>query len=79
MAKELTVGVTEFKAKCLKLLSDVAARRTRLVVTKRGRPYVEVVDASHDQPSAYGAMRGTVIIHGDITKPTGERWFAEDD
>ncbi len=79
MAKEVIIGVTEFKAKCLKLLDDVARRRTRLIVTKRGRPFVEVVSASDSRTSAYGSMRGTAVIHGDITKPTGERWFAEED
>lgn len=36
---ERTIGVTEFKAKCLDVIDQLAARTlNRVVVTKRGRP-----------------------------------------
>lgn len=79
MAKEVTIGVTEFKAKCTKLLADVEKRRVRLTVTRRGRPIARVVRAETKTPSLYGAMKGTVTFLGDITEPTGEIWNAEQD
>lgn len=75
--KDVTVGVTEFKAKCTKLLADVEKRRVRLTVTRRGRPIARVVSAETKPPSMYGFMKGTVTILGDITEPTGEVWNVE--
>jgi hypothetical protein len=34
--KEITLPVSEFKAKCLKLLKDVEAKGERIVITKHG-------------------------------------------
>jgi len=38
-----TVAAGEFKAKCLKLLDEVAATRELLVITKFGKPVAQVV------------------------------------
>ena len=44
--KEKTIGVTEFKAKCLGLVKEVEKGRTkRVVLTKRGRPVAELTAA----------------------------------
>ena len=41
--REKTVGVTEFKAKCLGLVNEIAKGRTkRVVLTKRGKPVAEL-------------------------------------
>ena len=37
-----TIGAGEFKAKCLKLLDEVAATGEALVVTKRGKPVARI-------------------------------------
>jgi prevent-host-death family protein len=79
MAKHLTVGVSEFKAHCLRLLDEVARRRVRITVTKRGRPVATIHPAHASQPSSYGALKGTVTIVGDIMEPLGETWNAEVD
>lgn len=79
MAKDVTVGIAEFKANCTKLLADVERRHVRLTVTRRGRPVARVLGPSRKVPSLYGCMKGSVIIHGDLTEPTGERWSALED
>ena len=43
-AKEITA--TEFKARCLRLLDEVADTGEALIVTKRGRPVVRVEPSS---------------------------------
>ncbi|MBV9947253.1 MAG: type II toxin-antitoxin system Phd/YefM family antitoxin [Myxococcales bacterium] len=65
-----SIAVTEFKARCLSLLEDVARTGEPLVVTKRGKPLARVV-ASGDDGEDYPQTRlaGTVIIHGDIMAP----------
>lgn len=52
------VSASEFKAKCLALLDEVAETHETIVVTKRGRPVARVVPV--DEPRD---LRGTVTIN----------------
>ena len=65
-----SVAVTEFKARCLSLLEDVARSGQPLVVTKRGKPLARVVPTS-GAPVVYpqATLRGTVRIRGDLITP----------
>ena len=74
--KEIAAGA--FKAQCLKLMDEVAGRRVRIRITKRGKVIAELVPAS-DQAAQplYGAMRDSATILGDIVAPTGESWDAD--
>jgi prevent-host-death family protein len=70
-----TIAAGEFKAKCLKLLDEVAEKRLTLVITKRGKPVAELVPI----PSTgefVGSMRGTGEILGDIISPLEVEWEA---
>jgi prevent-host-death family protein len=58
---EQHVGVAEFRRDCLKLIEQVAATGTPVVVTKRGRPVARLVAAPPVRPSVVGAMHGTVL------------------
>ena len=75
MSEPDTVAASEFKAKCLDLLDQVHdGRIARLVVTKRGKPVAIVTAPPPDAAaiaSAYGSMRGTVLIPEgfDLTEP----------
>jgi prevent-host-death family protein len=40
-----TICASEFKAKCLKLMDQVAATGDTLVITKRGKPVARVLPA----------------------------------
>ena len=65
--KQSTLGVSEFKAKCLGLLDDVAKGNT-LIITKRGRPIAKVSPVSAPAASLRGSWKGIVTIKGDIVK-----------
>jgi prevent-host-death family protein len=73
-----TVAISELKAHCLRLVDEVAQRRSELVVTKRGRPIARVVPLD-DTPAddALTRLRGTVI-GGDSVEDfdTGVVWEA---
>ena len=74
-----TVAISELKAHCLRLVDEVARRRSELVVTKRGKPIARVVpldDAPIDD--ALARLRGTVI-GGDGVEDfdTGVTWEAQ--
>ena len=63
--KEKHVSATDFKAKCLGLLDEVAAG-TSLVITKRGKPVARVTRATPRRRPLMGGMEGTAEEAGDI-------------
>ena len=69
MAKSRKVPAGEFKARCLKLMDEVAETGEELVVTKRGKPVVRLVPVSPKGKSFFGAMKGTATIHGASSTP----------
>jgi len=73
--KARIVPAGEFKAKCLKLLDDVAATGEVLTITKRGRPVAQLVSMPAQRP-LFGALKGSVLWQRDIVTPVGEEWEA---
>jgi prevent-host-death family protein len=75
-----TMNASEFKAKCLAILDEVAETGEVLTVLKHGRPVAQVVPAA---PRAEGypqqALEGTVQFLGDVISPVAEpgEWEAE--
>ncbi len=70
-----SMGAGEFKVKCLQLLDDVAANREPLVITKFGKPVARVMP----MPPAVklrGALKGSVLLEGDIVSPLENEWEA---
>ena len=73
----MKINVTEFKAKCLKLVDEVAQTREPIVITKRGKPVAKVVPIEPETPeSHFGYMAGTLKITGDIISPIEQEWSA---
>jgi len=69
-----TIGAGEFKAKCLKLLDEVAEKRETLVITKHGKPVAQLVPVPEKAGNPFGAMRGSGVILGDIISPLENEW-----
>ncbi|MFZ1940174.1 MAG: type II toxin-antitoxin system Phd/YefM family antitoxin [Terracidiphilus sp.] len=74
--KIATVPAGEFKAKCLKLIDEVAEKRKPIVITKYGKPVAQVVPMPAKQQDIVGSMRGSVTILGDIISPLDVEWDA---
>ncbi len=70
----IRLSATEFKARCLELMNDVATRRTRYIVTKRGVPVAELVPTGDVDASPIGFLHGTAIEHGDLVAPDLAAW-----
>jgi prevent-host-death family protein len=70
-----TIAAGEFKAKCLKLLDQVAESRETLVITKHGRPVARLSPVP-EEGDFVGSMRGTGEILGDIISPIDVEWEA---
>jgi len=73
-AAEPSVPATLFKAKCAESLDAVHEVQRVLVITKHGKPFVQVTPVSHVAPNPIGFMAGTVIEAGDIVSPDLESW-----
>ena len=73
-AQKLTVGVADFKARCLELLDGVGTRGDELVITKRGKPIAQIGPIRPEFPELRGMFPGK--IHGDIINVTLGDWEA---
>ncbi|MDA1187673.1 MAG: type II toxin-antitoxin system Phd/YefM family antitoxin [Proteobacteria bacterium] len=67
-----TIQASEFKTKCLTLMDDVARSGRVLVVTKNGRPIVEIHPYSGQKLASPLGLNPSVQIKGDIVKPIDE-------
>jgi prevent-host-death family protein len=78
------ISATEFKAKCLEILDQVAAGCVdRVVITKRGKPVGVLIPPGagpDDIAGLYGCLRDSTIIDPevDLTEPVSEPFDAED-
>jgi prevent-host-death family protein len=70
---------SEFKAKCLALMDEVARTGEAVVVTKNGEPVADLVPhraKGKAKPSPFGVWKGKVKIVGDIISPIDVEWNA---
>ena len=70
------VKAGEFKAKCLKLMDEVAESGEAIVITKRGKPVAQLAPVKRKPKTLYGALKGRVKIKGDIISPIDVEWEA---
>ena len=74
-----TLKASEFKARCLKLMDEVAESGKEIVITKNGRPISRLVPYRNKPRAPFGRDRDKIRILGDIVEPTGVVWEAEAD
>jgi prevent-host-death family protein len=67
----------EFKAKCLKVMDEVAATGKPVIVTKRGRPVVQLAPVVTKPKTLRGFLKGRVVTRGDIIAPVDVAWDVE--
>lgn len=72
-----TIKASEFKAKCLKLMDEVADSGDEIVITKNGRPVSRLVPYCEKPKSLFGIDRGRIKILGDIIEPLDVEWEAD--
>jgi prevent-host-death family protein len=69
-----TISASQFKARCLGLIDQVAATGEVLVITKNGQPAAELhACAPARRASPFGLLPG-VEIHGDLLAPIDSPW-----
>ena len=68
------VSVSEFKAKCLRLIAEVGSSGREIVLTKNGKALARVVPLDRPEHSTRGLRKNIVQIKGDIVQSD---WSAE--
>ena len=64
-----TIGATEFKAKCLRILDRVARTGEPVLILKRGRPVAELRPPLPEERAPQRALVGSVRLRGDVVAP----------
>ena len=72
-----TIKASEFKAKCLKLMDEVADSGEEIVITKNGRPVSRLVPYREESKLAFGRNRDNIRILGDIVSPMPTEWYTD--
>ena len=72
-----TVKASEFRAKCHKIMDEVAATGEPVVITKYGVPVAQLVPAVQKPKTLFGALKGSILYMGDVISPIDVEWNAE--
>lgn len=73
----MKINATEFKAKCLQLMDEVAITHEPVIITKRGKPVAKLIPVEPEAEKSYfDCVAGTTDILGDIITPIEEPWAA---
>jgi prevent-host-death family protein len=70
------IKASEFKAKCLALMDEVAHTGNSVVITKKGKPVADLVPHRLKKRSPFGILKDSVKITGDIISPIDVEWEA---
>ena len=73
------VKASEFKAKCLQLMDEVAASGEEIIITKRGRPVSRLTPYREKSKMAFGRNRDNIHSLKDIVEPMPAEWFEDSD
>ena len=71
-----TIKASEFKAKCLKIMEEVAATGEPVLITKNGVPISQLIPARRRPETLFGALKGSASIDGEIVSPVDTTWDA---
>ena len=77
IASERMMAATEFRARCYRLMDEVAETGREIVITKRGKPVAQLRPIRPVRKSMFGRDRDIITIHGDIDAPIDLEWDAE--
>ena len=74
----MDISVTQFKATCLGMIDKVQKEKSRITITRHGKPAAELIPISASSPGKlFGRSKDSTRILGDLLS-TEEKWNAED-
>ena len=60
------IAAAQFKSQCLAVMGQVAQNRQPVVVTKHGKPVVQIIPVESNEDEIFGFLAGKGRIAGDI-------------
>ncbi len=69
-----TMQASEFMAKCLQVMDEVARSGEVVVITQKGKPLVRLVPHRSPAKTLWGLHAGSATMEDDLVVPTGEVW-----
>lgn len=73
----MEISVSQFKAKCLKIIESVEKGGETVIVTRHGRAAAQLIPVGDGQgASLFGRGRNKTLINGELLS-TGDSWDAE--
>ena len=72
-----TIKASEFKAKCLGIIDEIAKTGEEVVVTKNGKPMTRMLPYKQLPESPIGLHKGLWKLEDDLVESVGETWEAE--
>ncbi|MEY3897426.1 MAG: hypothetical protein RLZZ214_2947 [Verrucomicrobiota bacterium] len=74
----MDITVTQFKATCLGVIDKVQKEKSRITITRHGKPAAELIPISASSPGIlFGRSKQSTVILGDLMSAE-EQWNAED-
>jgi prevent-host-death family protein len=74
----MDISVTQFKATCLGVIDKVQKEKSRVTITRHGKPAAELIPISASSPGKlFGRSKESTVILCDLLS-TEEHWDAED-
>lgn len=73
-----TIKASDFKAKCLKLMDEVAESGEAIIITKHGKPVAKLTPCERTPKTLFGTG-GEIVMHDDLIEPVDVEWEAETD
>ena len=67
MMRRMAAGA--FKANCLAVMDEVAAKHETVIITKYGKPVAKMVPVREDIDEIYNFLAGKGVIVGDVVSP----------
>ena len=71
------IRASEFKAKCLKIMDEVARTGEEVVITKNGKAISKLVPFREPVASLFGTHEANIDVNGDIVAPLDIGWDAD--
>ena len=76
--EERSITASEFRAKCLALMDEVAETGEEIVITKRGKPTARLVPLRESHRAPFGLYKDRMEILGDIISPIDDMEWEEE-
>ena len=74
-----TMKASEFKARCLALMDEVAESGEEIIITKHGKAVARLAPCEDRSASWFGRDRDGIVMYDDLIEPVDVEWEAETD